>query len=110
MAGTLTLSQIAEKTGMSLRFWQAKAKAGAIPNLKRLRSPSGKGCKYFVQADGFDAWWAGQLEDVKPCQESIICISGANGGGLRSATKAKRFESHSKRDLLDKLKNVATAS
>ena len=107
---SLTLSQIAKKTGMSLRYWQAKAKAGAIPNLKRLRSPSGKGCKYFVQADGFDAWWSSQLEDVKPCQENIISIRGANGGGSRSATKAKRFESHSKRDLLDKLKSAATAS
>ena len=108
---TYTLSQIAERTGMSLRYWQGKAKSGAIPNLKRLRSASGKGCKYFVQADGFDAWWAGQLEEVKPCQESITSIKGVKSGGSRSVARAKsRFESHSKRALLNKLKSVATAS
>jgi hypothetical protein len=104
----MTLREAAEKTGMSQRYWQLKARSGEVPGTRKL--VCGKRCIYFIERAGFDAWWNRQLEAVKPCQENITSIREMVGTGSARGTRAKRFASHSKQDLLDKLKSAATAS
>lgn len=63
---TMKLSEIHQRTGLSLRYWQRRAARGEIPNTKVIRT--GKRRIFLVQVAGFDDWWNAQLKEVNPWQ------------------------------------------
>ncbi|MGI9294030.1 MAG: hypothetical protein ACR2PS_08610 [Pseudomonadales bacterium] len=64
----LTISDLAERTGRSERYWQNEAKSGRVPGC--YRRCFGKRSVYEIEEAGFDEWWESKLEPVEPCQLS----------------------------------------
>lgn len=59
----MKLSTVAQRTGLSQRYWQQRAASGKIPNTSRI--VLGKRKIYLVQIEGFDDWWRKQLKPVQ---------------------------------------------
>jgi hypothetical protein len=57
----LRLTEIAQRTRLSLRYWQRQAAAGKVPSARYLQC--GKRRIFVVDADRFADWWARTPED-----------------------------------------------
>lgn len=58
----LRLTDIADRTRMSLRYWQRQAALGVIPGTRVLAS--GRRKEYFFDEAAFVPWWEAQLRPV----------------------------------------------
>lgn len=102
----LTLRQISDIYGMSLRHWQQMVRDGKLPGVKKMKH--GKRYTYLVDAKAFNDWWERQLEDID-CQTQSISPTVAASGGSNANIKRIAFGSPSKQALSQKLKSAATA-
>ncbi len=75
----LRISDLANATGLSARYWQQKAAAGELPGAHQ---PSGAGGAWRVSAAEFWNWWA--ATEKKPCPRTATSAA-ASGGRVRSS-------------------------
>ena len=102
----LRISDIADKTGLSMRYWQRRAALGDIPGTSEQRFGTRR--MYFVDAEAFDAWWPSQRTPVKPCPKTSR--SAVASGTTGSSTKGARSKAPSIQRTLELLKNECAAS
>lgn len=96
----LRLSQIAAKTGLSIRYWQRAAAAGKLPGAAYV--VLGDARRYVVDAETFEHWWKSQRREI-PCQK--ISGKGAKSGGIASPKTAPRTKDRWKQEASDSLKS-----
>jgi hypothetical protein len=100
----LRISDIADLTGFSMRYWQRRASAGDIPGTRVVKL--GERRTYLVDADKFSKWWRAQQEEVKPCQKIPgISGGGAVSGGIGSPRAGRHSRGRFKPQTLESLKN-----
>jgi hypothetical protein len=104
----LRISDIAEETGLSMRYWQRRAASGDIPGTtKQLFGPK-KRVIYFIDAESFNNWWPSQRIAVKPCPE--ISRSADASGGTGSRKTGARSKVHSIQRTMASLRSECAAS
>jgi len=96
----IRISEVAEITGLSMRYWQRRVSAGEVPGARYIVFGKRKG--YLVDAAIFSEWWSSQLKEVAPCPR--ISVDAGKSGGTGSATTRKTMRAPSKQRILDKLK------
>lgn len=80
------LSEIARRTGLSLRYWQGRAARGALPGAKVVDLSPGTR-RYLVDSTAFDAWWG--RESVKCYQWIAWKFNGLGDPSARNARHAR---------------------
>jgi hypothetical protein len=100
----LRISEIAEMTTLSMRYWQKRAAAGDLPQTRVVQL--GKRKTFLVNAQAFARWWEAQQKEVKPCQKISVGAGASGGTGsskMGSLTKG-RFKPASSESLKNDLK------
>ena len=79
----IRVQELAERTGMSVRYWQRRIASGEVPGCSSL--DCGKRRMFLIDSDTFDVWWKSRKSPI--CQK--ISESAALHGGTDSAKTAK---------------------
>lgn len=66
MTALIRVSEVAARTGLSLRYWQRFIAGGNAPWAKSF--PTGRQRIFLIDSQAFDAWWQSQLGEITPCQ------------------------------------------
>lgn len=88
----LTTRDLADMTGLSIEYFQQKARKGELP---AMRLGGGPKAPYMIEEKEFNEWWAKKLRKVEPWQSE----KEAKSGGLASNTKGGRLRDRSKLSL-----------
>lgn len=100
----LRISDIAEMTGFSMRYWQRRASKGEIPQTRVVHLGERKA--FLIGAEAFRRWWEAQQVEVKPCQKTQRTSAGAAAsGGIASPKAARPSRARFKPDTSESLKN-----
>ncbi len=100
----LRISDIAEMTGFSMRYWQRRASVGDIPGTRMVKL--GERHTFLIRAEEFRRWWEAQQVEVKPCQKiQKISGSAAASGGTGSSKTVRPSKDRFKPGASVSLKN-----
>lgn len=90
----LTTKDLAERTGLSMDYFQKLARVGKIP-CRRLGY--GVRARFLFDSCEFEDWWQSHLRGVEPCPAEPSANVAKSGTGA-SGTKAKNSRSRLKQE------------
>ena len=88
----LSTRELANRTGLSIEFFQKKIQDGDLP---AMRLGDGPRAPYMVEENEFNQWWKSKLRKVEPCHSG----KGGKSTGPALSTKGKRLKNRSKQNL-----------
>ena len=74
------ISDIAAKTGFSMRYWQRRVARCEVPGARSIALGKRKG--YVLDSERFETWWLTQLQEVIPCQKTSAGAGRPGGTAL----------------------------
>lgn len=88
----LTTRDLANRTGLSIDYFQKKIQEGDLP---AMRLGDGPKAPYMVQETEFNQWWNSNLRKVEPCHSE----KEGKSTGPALSTRGKRLKNRSKQHL-----------